>query len=520
MSSCLPINVADLLYLRGVEAPRVEFKGSWNEGPTAQQVLQTICAFANDLHNLNGGYIIIGVEERDGTAILPPCGLEPRDLETIQRWIRGNCRRLEPEYQPIQSPEVIEGKHILVLWTPASEVRPHAAPSSRSGKDRKHFVRLGAETVAAQGQLLTDLLRMTARVPFDDRRAGRFTLNDLRATLVREFLGEIRSALLAERDDAEIYRRMLITARFNGSEVPRNVALLFFSDDPELAFPGARIEVVHFADGGDVLEERVFCGPLHHQIRNCLNFLRSNSSTHIRKRPDRPETTNWMDYPSGALEEALVNAAYHRSYEAMPEPTKVYLYHDRLTITSYPGPLPGMDTKQFRPGRQRPLVPARNRRIGEFFKELRLAEARGTGVRKIFTAMAENGSPPPRFEFGEDRSYFTVVLPIHPGLGIRPSQRREADPPAAPAAGFELVDEGGAMRPDSPFYVERQADERLGKQIAGRGTTTLVTGPRQCGKSSLLARALRAARARGTMTFFLDFRLVDPKHLESLESLL
>ena len=56
----------------------------------------------------------------------------------------------------------------------------------------------------------------------------------------------------------------------------------------------------------------------------------------------------------------------------------------------------------------------RNRRVGEFLKELRLTEGRGTGVPSIFKAMRDNGSPAPRFETDEHRSYFTTVLPIHP----------------------------------------------------------------------------------------------------------
>jgi ATP-dependent DNA helicase RecG len=44
-------------------------------------------------------------------------------------------------------------------------------------------------------------------------------------------------------------------------------------------------------------------------------------------------------------------------------------------------------------------------------KELGLAEARGTGIRKVFRAMIVNGSPPPRYEFDKERSYFTVILP-------------------------------------------------------------------------------------------------------------
>ena len=69
MSAILPINLDALLHCRGVESERVEFKASWNASPTGAQVLRTICAFANDYHNLNGGYIVIGVAEQDGRSL-------------------------------------------------------------------------------------------------------------------------------------------------------------------------------------------------------------------------------------------------------------------------------------------------------------------------------------------------------------------------------------------------------------------------------------------------------------------
>ncbi|MBI4579867.1 MAG: hypothetical protein HY718_09205, partial [Planctomycetes bacterium] len=53
-------------------------------------------------------------------------------------------------------------------------------------------------------------------------------------------------------------------------------------------------------------------------------------------------------------------------------------------------------------------------RIGEFLKELRLAEGRGTGVPKIFRSMHENGSPEPVLDFDDHRTYFRVILPAHP----------------------------------------------------------------------------------------------------------
>ncbi|MBW6520374.1 MAG: hypothetical protein K0A99_05075 [Desulfoarculaceae bacterium] len=56
----------------------------------------------------------------------------------------------------------------------------------------------------------------------------------------------------------------------------------------------------------------------------------------------------------------------------------------------------------------------RNRRIGEFLKELELTEGRSTGVPKILKAMAANGSSAPVFETDDDRLAYMIRLPVHP----------------------------------------------------------------------------------------------------------
>ena len=125
------------MHLQGVETQRVEFKKAWHskrEGGTYWQVIHTICAFANDFYNDNGGYIIIGVEEKENwendagnrQIILPPLGVPARDLDRIQKEIMGACRaNIKPEYFPILSPEVmkVEGgrTHVLVIWAMASD---------------------------------------------------------------------------------------------------------------------------------------------------------------------------------------------------------------------------------------------------------------------------------------------------------------------------------------------------------------------------------------------------------------
>lgn len=414
MKSSLPIGIGELLS-GAVENARIELKASWDAETTGYQVLKTLCAFANDLQNLNGGYVVIGVAEREGGAVRPVQGIPDAQLDVAQKWIRGNCNRIDPVYMPVFDTPELDGKRLLVLWAPASDVRPHQAPDGPQGQ-REHWVRIGSQTIKARGEQLTALLQQTARVPFDDRRAFGATIRDLRLSLVSEFLSDVKSDLVLETDAEQVYAAMRITSPQNGHAVPKNIGLLFFSQDPQRWFRGARIEVVEFNDdaGGDTLTENVFAGPLHHQLRRCLTWLESMTTRHLEKQRNVPETRGWVSFPVQALREALVNAVYHRSYDGEVEPTKVYLYPNRLEVISYPGPVPGLQLEHLNGERAMPPLPARNRRIGELLKELRLAEARGTGLPKIRRSMRENGSPNPAFDFDEQRSYFRVTLPAHP----------------------------------------------------------------------------------------------------------
>ena len=417
----LPINMDDLLHCRGVESERVEFKASWDPATTGPQVLRTICAFANDYHNLNGGYVVIGVEERNGRAALPPAGLSTQQVDAAQKWIRGNCNRLDPPYGPILSPERLDDRWVLVVWVPASDLRPHRPPAAE-GKAARYWIRLGNETVDAEGRgrsgLVRGLIAQTARVPWDDRAARAARVEDMREGKVREFLHDVRSGLLDEPDEREIYRRMGLVTRINDHEVPRNIGLLFFSNDPTEWFRGAKIEVVRFAAdrAGDVQEERVFGGSLLDQVSGCLAHLESLSVFHLQKQRSDVRAKTWVAYPMAALREALMNAVYHRSYDLdQPEPVKVYIFPSRVEVISYPGPVPGIQPAHLLPNAKVVrAAPARNRRIGEFLKELGLAEGRLSGLPKIYAEMAANGSPTPSFDFDEERTYFQATFPAHP----------------------------------------------------------------------------------------------------------
>ena len=132
----------------------------------------------------------------------------------------------------------------------------------------------------------------------------------------------------------------------------------------------------------------------------------------VVKQADVAEAKRYFNYPFAAIEEALSNAVYHKGYDVR-EPIEVRVLPDRIEIVSYPGAdrsisMEGL--KNYRAASRR----YRNRRIGEFLKELRLTEGRNTGFQKIRRALQSNGSPEPLFETDEDRTYFMATIYAHP----------------------------------------------------------------------------------------------------------
>jgi ATP-dependent DNA helicase RecG len=412
----LPINIDEVLRGRLVEWERLEFKESWNP----EAILHTVCAFANDFHNLGGGYIIVGVAEEHGRPELPPIGIDPNKLDAVQQELLNlGYHKIQPAYHPITAPYEIDGRHILVIWCPGGQHRPYKAAESLSKENRAfhYFIRKQSSTVRAKGEDERELLSLAARIPFDDRVNQASSVGDLQASLIHSYLRDIKSRLAEEAtriDFVQLCRRLNIVDGPAEFLFPRNVGLMFFNEQPERFFPYTQIDVVHFPEGpgASSFSEQIYRGPLNRMIEDVLRHLRSIViREHVIKHGDRAEADRFFNYPFAAIEEAIVNAVYHRSYEER-EPIEVRILPDHITITSYPGADRSISLEDLRTGK---VVSRRyrNRRIGDFLKELELTEGRGTGIPKIRGAMQSNGSPPAEFRTDEDRTFFTVVLPIH-----------------------------------------------------------------------------------------------------------
>ena len=411
----MPININDLIDCRVVESNRVEFISGWNPTP----IIHSICAFANDIDNVGGGYIVVGVEENDGTPVLPVKGIPQERVDGILKELIGLCHMIEPLYYPVVEPVFFQGKYIIVIWVSGGHGRPYkAAKDVHSDKSTKlYYIRKFSSTIVASPEEEKELFYISMDIPFDDRPNLAADVSDLDIGLMRSHLKEIGSSLYEHSlsmDALDIAKNIQLVAGPPEAVKPLNVGLLMFSERPEKYFRYARIEVVDIPDPtGTNMTEKVFTGPIQRQLSDALAFIKNYTLKEVViKSADRAEATRISNYPYAAIEEILANAVYHRSYQEK-EPITVRITSESIEITSFPGFDRSISDKDIAELRIRARV-YRNRRIGDFLKELKLIEDRNTGFPNAIKALKANGSGMPRFEMDEERSFLSVTIPIHP----------------------------------------------------------------------------------------------------------
>lgn len=480
----LPTSIETLLGGQVVEWARIEFK----ETLDPQASLKTICAFANDIDNWGGGYLVLGVREAGGRR--EPIGVPSERVDPWLKDMLNKCKLIQPPYMPITEVCSHEGKTFIVIWAPGGSQRPYSSPKSMGSKsERTHWIRKMASTVAPSHAEELDLYTLANNVPFDDRVNHEADVFDLSLPLMKTYLKEVGSSLygLADTMDfTELCRSMNVVDGPAEYTKPKNVGLLFFSPDPERFFPSsAHIDVVELPDGegGDRIFEHSFTGPLDAQLRDALRYLRNNVIEEVVvKLPDRAESLRYFNYPYAAIEEALANAAYYKGYDTR-EPIEVRVLPDRIEILSHPGAdrsISIANLRHFRAVSRR----YRNRRVGEFLKELHLTEGRNTGIHKMLRSLSENGSPQPLLETDEERLYFLTTIyarnpgnegaPAEPRTSKKASERREqvlaylSEHPSSTLLGAS-VELGVGMSTLNRDVAELKAEEKLRREGPNKG---------------------------------------------------
>jgi len=99
-------------------------------------------------------------------------------------------------------------------------------------------------------------------------------------------------------------------------------------------------------------------------------------------------------------------------------------------------------------------------------------------------------------------------------------QQVVSDSDLVPQDQARLEPVGGAVPLHSSYYVVRAADSAMQAAITRKDALILLKGPRQTGKTSLLARGLQQARLIGDAIVVSDFQRISAQHWTSLDALL
>jgi len=325
------------------------------------------------------------------------------------------------------------GTDILLLYLrcSAGESGPYQAPEDvyskrKNGKTtnraKKYWIRVGSVTSYAKKDELSELFDKFNAVPYDDRLSRSATIDCIKRGYLEDYLRESNSSLVGELDTRPIADLLLSLEVANETDTDiaiRNIGVMMFAERSDKFIPGAQIDMVRFntpdAEASDDFTEKTFTGPIHVQIRDALHYIKTTViEKKVVKIQNQAESESYFNYPYNALEEILVNAQFHKSFRG-PEPVEIRIYVDYIQVINYPGPAKWIDMEKFAAGMIRARK-YRNRRIGEFFKEIDLSEKQSTGITKVLRELKQNGSPPPEFETDSDRTYMITTIKVRDGF--------------------------------------------------------------------------------------------------------
>jgi len=422
----LAINIEDLLNKQKIESNRIEFKRGWNPA----SIYHSVCAFANDFDDLGGGYILVGVDSDNdtGMAIRPVEGVPIEKIDGILQDMVSYNNKISPYYMPRTSVEEVDGKQVLVIWCPAGINRPYSVPenvTAKNGSKEYFYIRSGTSSIIAKGEVLDELRELASRVPFDERGNPDIKVEDISTLLLREYLVKVGSKLaneLYERPLNEILEQMDLYVGPSENRMLRNVAAMMFCENPSKFFKRTQVEIVFFPEGrlvnpNNLYEAPVITGSVTQIIERTLEYLnRMVVMQSIIKPKNDNHSIKFYTYPYQALEESITNSLYHRDYREW-EPVVITVEPKGITIQNVGGPDRSIPAADINRGELLISKRYRNRRLGEYLKELEMTEGRSTGIPTIQNVLKANGSPRAIVVTDEERTFFRITIPCHEAAG-------------------------------------------------------------------------------------------------------
>lgn len=363
------------------EGKTIEFKESTR---SLNGIMKTVVAFANT----SGGTIIIGVKDKTRELV----GLSEILFEE-ERLANAITDNILPLLTPDIEIQSIRNKELLIIHVSHS-IGPYYLKSE--GPERGVYVRFGSTNRSVDAEMLDSLRLLAKRIAYDELPHPQGHLDMEIMKNVFEWVQKRPTGQILENLGIETYR--------SGKKYPSNGGILLFGSNRLLLFPDSLIRCARFAglNREKILDQLDIDSPLPIAADYIIAFIERNISK--KSYIGRMQREDILQYPSIAIREAVMNALLHTDYAMIGCHIQIAIFNDRIEFTN-PGGLPfGQTIEKALAGSSR----IRNRVIARVFRELRLIEQWGSGLRRIVEACQERGLKPPLIE--ELNNQFRLIL--------------------------------------------------------------------------------------------------------------
>ncbi len=356
------------------------------ERADVEQIAVTMAAMANT----RGGTLLLGVNPFDNE----PTGIDNPD--TLSDNVLAAALMITPPLI-IPLPRVVEvnDKRLLVVQVPRGMPHVYAV-------EGRFLTRVGPHNQPLPPQIMRRLLFERGDVSFESMPILTARKEDLDWDQVVAYTSKLTGMGGISPELVLIKRGCLV--RQDGKLYPTNAGMLLFGRDPQQFIRGSEITAARFAgkEMGDVFLRQDITGTLPQQIRRVETFLIDSLRKGVQLSGSMARSEEF-EYPLQAVRELVVNAVAHRDYAIQGDGIRLYLFSDRLEITS-PGGLPGPVTvdnivdERF----------SRNSALVQVLSDMGFIERLGYGVDRVLALVNEYRLPRPVFT--ETAGGFRVTL--------------------------------------------------------------------------------------------------------------
>ena len=348
-----------------LELKEVGFKRGKVSAPRRDALADECAAFAN----AGGGRLVLGVSDDR-----LPQSLEPPQLDALMEMVGTVCSdSIKPalDYQAYRVPTPAGDGGVVVVEISAGDTL-HRSPGGYYRRRGEAKRRMSSDEIRRLLQL-----RGQSDAAATDTQIVRDTgINTLQPELWRRYA----SSRANQPAEVALSKLKFLKADRQGTLRATVGGVLLGSENPTPWLPNAYVQAVCYAgdrmDGNRQLDAQDIRGPLDRQIGDALRFVMRNRRVAARKNPARSDVPQ---YSERAVFEAVVNAVVHRDYGMSGSHIRLFMFDDRLELSSPGGLCNSMTTDDLRTSQF-----TRNELLASRLGQCPVGDVPGAGGRQYF----------------------------------------------------------------------------------------------------------------------------------------